>query len=544
MRTKVIGLACCIAFTLAPAAAHAQWPYAGAQITSPWMGIDHVQMNADGAGGLLVDWIASGGGTRQLHAARLTSTGALSPGWPYEGKFVDYTDDTQAVPDGSGGLTLASTLNYPGPDSYAWQLSAAGSVAWTAAVAASPSVAENNTSIIGDGSGGFYVAWVKFGIGGSNVYVKRLQSNGTLSPGWPAAGVLVSGFTTTYVPSRPALGLAGANGVVVLWPSDYLTAVLVTPSGALSPAWSDGGSAFGGNSPLNTRIVPSDADHFYAVWDDGSGLVATRMAYADGSTDPAWPADGVSIGGGANAGDDQVIPDGAGGFLAAWRSGTSNPRGVRYLADASVASGWSAAGVALNSGATGNWAITSASGAGLIFAWDAPLVSIGRIGYVQWFLGDGSQDPSQPAGGQLVSPTDTLVNIRGALPDGIGGAYIAWAREDLNSDFRYALTISRATYPTPLDVGPRPGSRGLSLALLGANPSRGDFALSCALEGGAPARLELFDVGGRRVRDVALDGGGTRVVRFDDAHLLAPGLYVARLTQAARSRSTRVAIVR
>jgi hypothetical protein len=129
------------------------------------------------------------------------------------------------------------------------------------------------------------------------------------------------------------------------------------------------------------------------------------------------------------------------------------------------------------------------------------------------------------------------------MPDGGGGVYVAWDRYNPPSG-RYILMLSRVTYPTPLAVGPRIDGRTLELRIIGPNPSRGDFAMSCTLASGAPARVELLDLSGRRVRDIALEGAGVHTARFDEAGSLRPGLYLVRLTQAAHSRTARVAIVR
>jgi hypothetical protein len=87
-----------------------------------------------------------------------------------------------------------------------------------------------------------------------------------------------------------------------------------------------------------------------------------------------------------------------------------------------------------------------------------------------------------------------------------------------------------------------------SLALTGAlpNPSRGDrITVAFSLTGSEPARLELFDLAGRRLtaRAVGAFGTGSHRVALTPARRLAPGIYVLRLTQSGVTRAARVAVV-
>jgi hypothetical protein len=62
----------------------------------------------------------------------------------------------------------------------------------------------------------------------------------------------------------------------------------------------------------------------------------------------------------------------------------------------------------------------------------------------------------------------------------------------------------------------------------------------------SPARLEAFDLSGRRVaaRDVGALGAGRRVVTLGEDARLGCGVYVVRLTQGGRTLTTRAVIVR
>jgi hypothetical protein len=71
------------------------------------------------------------------------------------------------------------------------------------------------------------------------------------------------------------------------------------------------------------------------------------------------------------------------------------------------------------------------------------------------------------------------------------------------------------------------------------------MTIAFELPSDAPARLEVVDVGGRRVlsRDVGGMGAGLHAVDLASEGRIAPGVYMVRLTQGATSRISRVAVV-
>jgi hypothetical protein len=71
------------------------------------------------------------------------------------------------------------------------------------------------------------------------------------------------------------------------------------------------------------------------------------------------------------------------------------------------------------------------------------------------------------------------------------------------------------------------------------------MTIAFELPSDAPARLEVVDVGERRVqsRDVGGMGAGLHAVDLANGGRVAPGVYWVRLTQGATSRMARVAVV-
>ena len=78
-----------------------------------------------------------------------------------------------------------------------------------------------------------------------------------------------------------------------------------------------------------------------------------------------------------------------------------------------------------------------------------------------------------------------------------------------------------------------------------ANPACSALEVTCDLPGTEPARVEVYDVSGRRVnrREVPVAGPGTITVEAGKGVKLLPGVYWVRLQQAARRPSTRMVIV-
>jgi len=99
--------------------------------------------------------------------------------------------------------------------------------------------------------------------------------------------------------------------------------------------------------------------------------------------------------------------------------------------------------------------------------------------------------------------------------------------------------------PVGVDDVPRPGTSP-RIALIGPNPSSDTaprFLLS--LPPGGDARLQVFDLLGRRCSDQTLTGSGSgqELALHPDVRL-SPGVYLARLSQQGRSASARFVVLR
>lgn len=123
----------------------------------------------------------------------------------------------------------------------------------------------------------------------------------------------------------------------------------------------------------------------------------------------------------------------------------------------------------------------------------------------------------------------------------VGGAEVA----DIEAHAEAAQLVHDLNYVPPLAVAAPPARPRLAGAY--PNPfTGGELRLAVMLAGNAPARLELLDIGGRRVASRSLDGYGRggHVVRWSGLPPLAPALYVIRLTQGAATASRLVTVLR
>ena len=298
-------------------------------------------------------------------------------------------------------------------------------------------------------------------------------------------------------------------------------------------------------------LVPSGPDHAFVLWirmNDGQtvgDLRLQRIAIADGSAAPGWPVDGLLVKTGvAYDAPPTFLSDGRDGILFSWRD-AGTIKGWRYLADATLASGWPAVGLPLLDGtaqpSAGDYYLT-ANDDDIIVAW-SDLRAPTHV-RVRWLLHDGSPDPGRVETNATPTPLAGAV-LRGITQDGSGGVYVGWMDAVTGPAPNYQpYMVSHANGLGVVDVPPSTSRGSLALAAPWPNPARDAFSVRLSLANEAPASVELIEVAGHRVRSQVLVGAGERLVRFDGLEGLAAGMYFLRVEQAGDVRSTRVALVR
>ena len=150
-------------------------------------------------------------------------------------------------------------------------------------------------------------------------------------------------------------------------------------------------------------------------------------------------------------------------------------------------------------------------------------------------------------------PVWNPITLDGSLPPGLDGPVFDPVGyriiTERGSNFRFGIPhiTSALNLHTDATTSITPGA-GLAFRMDAPtpNPSSGAFVCGIALPSGAPARLEVFDISGRRVleREVGSLGPGTHRVSLAGAATMSPGVYGVTLTQAGRRAATRVVLTR
>jgi hypothetical protein len=219
---------------------------------------------------------------------------------------------------------------------------------------------------------------------------------------------------------------------------------------AASPAFADWPS-FGlpvcsaANNQEHPAITTDGADGAILVWQDRRNAPMNLFAQhvlASGDVDAAWPANGRQLLTDPAALTQEVIgiaspviaTDGAGGAIVAWEDNRSDATGTDIFAQHVLASGvvdsaWPAngTGLAVVAGLQNLPVIVPDGAGGAIVAWmDTRAGSAVADIYAQHVLASGLVDSRWPANGLAVGAAAGLQEFPAIVADGAGGAIIAW----------------------------------------------------------------------------------------------------------------------
>lgn len=435
---------------------------------------------ADGQGGVFAGWIErrTGIGPRAF-VQRLDSGGVRqwdAGGGDLDGlglSFADYYESAtflRLVPDGTGGVVAVWIRRRGGSEIRAQRVSAGGSASWGAFGTPLYSTQQPMWSFeaLPDGSGGALIAWQDLLLDGADADVRatRVDSTGALPAGWPAANVPL------------CLAPEMQHGVRMI--SDGATGAFVV--------WSQNASPYG-DPPIRGQHLLGDGS---LPWNaaDGRELVgvANMTAYQD------------------------LVPDGAGGFLLAWQRGSGDGNDTQLLMQRFDAAGeplWNQGNplYLCNAPQTQTQVALAADGDGGAFAAWTDL----RDGF--WTQGDARVRMQQVAsdGSLLWGPSDGGVVVSGdvanrareprVVRDGGDGAIAVWAslRDDLALSNVVAQRVAGSPGPAPVQQFLLPAKA--TLRLNSKRPERSALLLGAILDTGPEAAdLEggvTFRVGGK-----------------------------------------------
>jgi len=489
---------------------------------------------SDGAGGFFV----VGRTADAIIAHHLRANGTLDPGWEPGGRVLVSQPAGSSIPtvvaDGAGGMLIVwATPDSDAGRAYVLRCGADGSPVsgWPATGLRVSSVESGQTRpCLTATPSGAIIAWEDRRNGTDlDLYAQHVMLDGTIANGWPATGLAIS--TMTGDQSLPVAVSDGAGGAVLAWYNSLgapsvgsLFTVRITGTGAVATGWTPQGSMVADTvftaSISPPQVAPDRAGGAYFTWihhffDD----VRAQHLGADGAVAPGWPAKAAELGFADNP--PLIAPTGTNAAVVAWHH-----------------NGYGAAGQALTQppGAYAQRLLPDAvvPVAASVQSVEATTVRVRVIWYVDHALG----------GIEVFRRTaETVWEARGtASPE--GGDRLVFDDPDIVPGGRYAYALGDEHMGTVwVDV---PAVAMFSLEGFRPNPADGPITVAFTLDSTAPARLEIFDLTGRRVSSSEVNGPGPgrRLVTVPAGRPLPAGVYTIRLSQGGRALTRRGAVIR
>ncbi len=540
--------------------AHAAWPGEIAVCTAPTVP-DHLAAVPDGSGGVIVAWVEARNPTPYnadvaVWAQRIDASGTTL--WPTDGRLMvvlrngslvrvlDVNGVTQrwVAGDGQGGIWVAYQRS--GSGGWVYHRRADGA----ADSLEVESIFTDGMDIAPDGAGGVFVAWVGPGPWLDGIYVQHVDASGTAQ--WPVGGVVVGQPAGTGAAYDAVVVADGSGGAVVAWSDErdgwlkdiYVQRVDVSGT----PQWTTDGVRASSFRPPTTvddympRLAADGTGGFVVAWAINGSPYYIEAQRLDASGSTTWGnTDVVPL---AVGGDFAMVPVGDGGCMIAYSYG--GDVSLRRIDDQGSPA-WP--GDVVLCGATGvqnRVAMTRGDDASAWVTWRDRRVG-GKDLYAQGadtsgaILGAPDGDPvdTQPVSGWSYA-RETIVTVPGT---GVVSAYMD--TRNGNADV-FARMIASAPATA---VRPAP-ARGVRLGAPWPNPAGGATRISWGIDRAGRVDLSVYDVAGRRVRNLVRGrfGAGSHTARWDgrDAHgrRVASGVYFVRLGTPFGTRSRRLTMLR
>lgn len=509
----------------------------------------------DGSGGVFIAWFDQRTGSSDVYATHIDENGNTAAGWspggdpicvdpstPYSlrmtsdelgGAVVAWVDDRTGI-----GRLYATRMTFALPRHPSW--------ATNGVEVSDDSLSSNRNPVVApDGLGGAYFSWVDSRP--QKVFVIRRDGDAGLPSGWEAGGVPIG-----YVPqwpnqtvfSSPDVMADGAGGVLVGMarsfggPSGYGTVSGIhrisadrTPS---PPVWFDPQSGYDADVEDAFWVSFFDRPSGDVVVSTREGMQVQRVTLSGPVTRWSEPASLCPVG--------TVVRDGIGGHILT--QSCLNLQTTSIQADGSTPLTWPTTGHALTTAylADEPRAISDGDG-GMVIAWLNVPYQEGPVELYGQHVGqDGGIPNGTPYGVSLVTAPGSRFSPIVVPSNGSTGLLI-WRDTRNDSGDLYAQKIA---WDGVVSVPGVDLPRTIEIALrVTPNPSTGPLRIAFTLASPEPARLELFDVAGRRVdeRLVGNLGPGHHVVSLGRARM-SPGLYLIRLEQNGTRRTARALVVK
>ncbi len=559
---------------------------------------------SDGAGGVIVLWRDG-----PIRAQRVDTLGNSL--WAPDGVVVSPSSASVQAPvgctDGAGGAIVSWISQTPTAATHilAQRLLADGTTAWGVGPVPVCVVGDPTSVVVApDATHGAYFAFRRSG--GSpqgDVFMQRLNGAGT--PQWTVNGELFIA-NTAFLPFVASDGLGGALLVGRPNGGGALAAQRIDAAG--TKLWGgDGDTLSAINYPVDVSIVPDGSGGGFFAWREIAvepyRIRAQRLSAAG---EKLWTDSAVVVCDAAYRRNPPFMGlDGSGGVFLSWgdrRIDIASDLYVQRL-DASGLPQWTPQGVVVSAnpwsqGLTSSFVLDHRGG--IILAWrDTRTNNIEDI-YAQRVDGYGYLGDAEPVITSVLDVPDDhggVVDVAwdASYLDPPGGTIVDYEVSRLDADWvpvgilaASAASSYSLTVPTTADssavtsgltsfrvkartagapawnsasadgysvdnlgsVGVPPAPRaGLALEAPSPNPARGTATIRWSLARRGPARLVVFDLGGRVVR--VLHHGdapaGAHVSTFEAGGRhgeLPPGLYVVRLSAEGLTLARRLALIR
>ena len=343
----------------------------------------------DGAGGAVVAWVDSRSLDPEIYAQRVNTAGSIQ--LATDGKAVVSDPGSQqgafTVTDGGSGMWVVWNEKVSGSyDIHTKHLDSAGQAVGGTITVCAASGHQTLSDAISDNSGGVIVAWADARSGTSDIYAQRLNASGTAQ--WTANGQAVCTAGGEKYGARIASD--GAGGAILTWTDSRagnsdVYAQRIASNGAV--LWTVNGVSVCTDPSVQEGPVVASAQSNGAIiaWGDLRSIVLEPGIYAqrlDGAGAPQWTADGLWI---AN------VP-----FSSSCVGAVSDGvNGAVVLVETPIIDYYGTGG------------------------WDRTVHRLQRVDAsgAQWWSG----------GGVLVADATGMRGHASLVPDGTGGAFVAWS---------------------------------------------------------------------------------------------------------------------
>jgi len=314
-----------------------------------------------------------------------------------------------------------------------------------------------------DGTGGALIAWQTDRDGNEDIYVRRLLGNGVLAPGWPAIGTPAA---TTPGDERLLELVSDGNGGAFVawydWPNYDSYVQHVLGNGQIAPGWPADGLSLAPGQEVNPRMLPDGTGGVFVVWEtgtgEGGGDIFAQHLSLDGAPVSGWHDGGIPVcTATGNQGGADLAADGEGGIIIAWADGRDYFFGEFYAQritwSGTLATGWPVDGkrvvAALGVGPIRGIVPDGAGGAYLAWQYQHdPNMSDWEVFAIR-LRGDGTVAPGWPASGLRLTPGLGYQQLSSVVADSLGGVLLGWFDQVHPPAIGYVMRLRPDGTPAP-----------------------------------------------------------------------------------------------